>query len=422
MPETLLEQRYGGKRLDLGVCALGQNLNLWSIRGFADLGTLASISGPDTYNQFKNPEGTQRNLGRSHSEEAVRYAIDSLGLPSSEDARAFPEIILNARNAEVIEFYDPESGSEIEFQESTSDFDQSLSIIGVRIKLDKLVFPIDVFNPEISRVDGNHRLSAAHMLIESEPEEELRFPRVPFALHVGLSKGQERKIFRDINGNHVGMQTAILDTFTLAIAGESAKNDEKMRPLWVAAQLCEEGHAFENMVSMGGGVQEYKERFGTVPPLRINTLKSAVKLTIHGSAQLSSNYKNRPDIVVSLVNAFWTAVKEVLPEMWADKKAYLLLDTIGLMSFSKWAGSLVDFAVHEGRSDVDYFKPYILAIADNVPLDRESNRGLAGAAGQKVIYEKLIQAASRNAVGSYKVMMDHAKDQTIEAEFGDPEN
>jgi DGQHR domain-containing protein len=419
MSNKELEQRFGTRVLDLGVCSLGQNLNLVSIRGFANLGELAAVSGADTYNKFRNPEGTQRHLSNSHSVDAVKYAIASQSVAADEDARAFPEIILSVRNLDVIEFYNPVTNAPINADQLNSNAHPGLGMVGVRVALDKLTYPVEVFEPEISRVDGNHRLSAANLMVEAEPDEIISFPSVPFALHIGLSKEQERKIFRDINGFHKGMETALLDNFTLSLAGESARLDEAMRPLWVAAQLSEPGFAFEDMVSMGGSVQEYKDQFGTNPPLKINTLKAAVKLTLSTSSQLTITYKDKPEIVLSLINKFWLAVREIMPEAWTDKKNFILLETVGLMAFSKWAGSLIELAVEKGQSGVDFFKPYILAVKSTVPLAKAENAGLAGAAGQKVVYEKLILAVSNGNVGQYQVLLDLDTKNSIDDAFGE---
>lgn len=421
MPANILEQRFGASSVDLGVCSVGQNLNLVSARGFAKLDILAAVSGPDTFNQIQNREGTQRNLKSAHSQEAVRYALGASKVDPAEDARAFPEIILNARNLNVIEFYDAESGAAVPLSDVLNIVTASGGhVVGVRVLLDRLEYPIKPYEPEISRVDGNHRLSAANTLVESETEEELSFPYVPFALQLGLSKMQERKIFRDINGNHVGMEPAILVTFDLEIAGEDAKFDTAKRDAWVAYQLSEPGRAFENMVSMGGSTQEYRERFGANPPLKINTLKTAVKTTLSASPQLTTVLKDKPDTVLAIINNYWLAVREVLVPMWGDKKNYILLETIGLMAFSKWAGSLIDYAIRDGNTASDYYKPFLLAVLDKVPLEKEANKGLAGAAGQSVVYDKLVSAGSVENRGAYQAILEHeAKPDSIQTAFGD---
>lgn len=407
MNEQTLQERFGNPYLDLGVCALGKNLNLVSLRGFARLDALASISGPDTYNQFRNPEGTQRNLKSSHSVEAVQYALGSLDCSAEEDPRAFPELILNVRNSSLVEFYLPADGSIIDWHGPVSEGLIEAGIVGVRINLGVLKYPVPVFEPEISRVDGNHRLSAALLMLEAETDETLVFPVVPFALHMGLTKEQERKIFRDINGNHVGMQTAILDTFELGLAGEKAKDDVSMRPLWVAAQLNDEDMAFQDMVSMGGSTAEYREKYGVNPPLRINSLKSAVKVTIAASTSLNVTFQSQPQIVLQLVNAFWVAAKNILSEAFSNKKEYILLESIGLVSFSKLAGYLIDLAVHEGKSSPTFFEPYLYAIRDNVSLEKSANKGIAGAGGATTIYNKLVEAIAPEKIGAYKIQLEH---------------
>jgi DGQHR domain-containing protein len=422
MPETILEKRFGGKRLDLGVCSVGLNLNIISVRGFAKLDEIASVSGPDTFNQVNNPEGTQRVLKSKHSAQALTYALESQDVLPEVDARAFPEVILSVRNLEVLEFYSPQDLAIYEQDSEFLDGLSTLGLVGVRVKLDKLRYPIHPYEPEISRVDGNHRLSAATLLIEDGGEDETSFPSVPFALNVGLSKPQERKIFTDINRYHEGMQPALLVTFAYAQLPDDAKFTDEHRATWLAMNLCNSGFAFENMVSFGGSSQEYKEKFGQNPPLNVNTVLSAVRFTLSSSSRIVPTFKADPDVMLELLNSFWLAVREVLPEAWNDKKGHVLLQSIGLMSLAKLAGTIIDDAIHEGKQDPKFFKPYIMAIRENVPLDKEVNKGLAGGAGQKTMYERLVLQTSKENIGKFKILLDREPAfGALENEFGTTE-
>lgn len=416
MSENNLKKHLNEEYIDLGACSLGRNLNLLSIRGFARLDELAIISGPDTQNDFENPEGTQRPLAGKHSLQALQYALGSLDLDPAKDARAFPEVILNARNTKAVQFYDLTSK---EILDETLEVLVPSGLVGVRISLEQIEYPVQPYAPDISRVDGNHRLEAAQISIEANPEIQ-SYPSVPFSMHVGLSKLQERKIFRDINFNHKVMDANIIKAIDITNAAEDGST--LPRPLLIAAQLRDEGRAFEGMVLMGGGDKEYKNLHGRKAPLKINMLVGAVKDTLDSSNQLKATFDKRSDIQLDYIDTFWKAVKSTMPEMWADPKTYLLFTTVGLNAMSQWAGTLIDLAIQTGADDSeDFYAPYVMAAKETISFEKKnaSNTGLAGRAGVKVFFTRLVQAATPDAVNTQRVLLKKTPKDSIDSAFGD---
>jgi hypothetical protein len=117
----------------------GQNLNTVVYRGFAKAKDLAGISEPDIFDQVNNPQGTQRDLKDWHARQAHAYGSGKIRRQTNH--RIWPEVLLNVRDMEVIKVGDPNANNlvEIEFFE-----DKIQKRNGV--------------DPQISRVDGNHRL------------------------------------------------------------------------------------------------------------------------------------------------------------------------------------------------------------------------------------------------------------------------
>ena len=268
-------------------CLLGYDLNVTVIRGFAPIDVLAHISGPDVYDQRLNPLGTQRALTKSHAVEALRYALEAQAFTPDTSPRAFPEIILNARDRSVVSvLVDGEDGGELDYV-STDPMIGGTRIVNVRIHTKSLEWPANEQNPKISRLDGNHRLS---QVTASQPEDEYEYPVVPFALFVGLTADQERALFRDINGTQKPMETAHLDTIQLRLdKPDNLFQSEGGRALWIAQQLSDVGHSFEGMVFFGGSKKGVKAQ-GFVPPIRINTLKSAIQTTLRDSELLGDRF------------------------------------------------------------------------------------------------------------------------------------
>lgn len=397
-----------GKEIDLGICLIGKNLNVYTLRGFSNLEILADISGGDVYDDALNPEGTQRDLKTKHSKEALDYALGSLVENPEENPRAFPEITLNVRDKSVMRITNL-NNDEINFD--SSDFMTDGDSMSVRVKIlsEKLVEPTPRFNPQISRVDGNHRLSQVEG-IDKELFPEI--PVVPFSMFVGLSNLQERKLFSDINGKHVGMPPSIVTTFDSSFTPpDVALTTTKGRAAWLARQLTESNMAFYGKVNFGGSVEGAKELYGSVPPITIQGLRNGILKTIDSCPSLgaylfppvdlsrleeNTDAKKRERIerghmMVTLLNRYWTAVKLAFPAAWENKRDYILLNSIGLEGFSHLAGPVIEhLALNKGTKDQAHFDAVLAHIATKIDLNRDRYKGVAGAGGGKKVTDELM--------------------------------
>jgi DGQHR domain-containing protein len=412
---NVLIEKYG-QEIDLGVCLIGKNLNVFTLRGFSNLELLAEISGGDVYDDVLNPEGTQRDLKTKHSKEALEYALDSLSENPAENPRAFPELTLNVRDASVLRVFDM-NNSEINFE--STDFISENQTISVRVKIitNALNFPIPQFNPQISRVDGNHRLSQAENLDhELFPE----IPTVPFSIFVGLSTMQERKLFSDINGKHVGMPPAIVTSFEGSfIAPDVALTSSKGRAVWLAKQLTGKDMAFYGKVHFGGSSDGAKELYGAIPPITIQGLRNGILKTLascpslesylfpavdlQDAAQNTDVEKNerikRGYVMLDVLNRYWTAVKHAFPDAWENKKDYILLNSIGLESFSYLAGPVIEHLMLNTKTiEQTHFNAAMEHVAAKINLHRDGYLGIAGAGGAKKVKDELMAIWTQTGV------------------------
>jgi DGQHR domain-containing protein len=406
-------KRYGSK-IEISNCILGGNLNLTVLRGFARLDLLAAISRPDVYDQVSNPYGTQRALEKKHALEAVEYATSAMSVAPETDPRAFSEIILNARDRALVAILD-EDGTELEVSSVAEDSAFDPRAVSLAIDFEAIADEPEDAPIAISRVDGNHRLSQA---LASGEDELDAFPVVPFALFIGLSADQERALFRDINGTQKAMQTAHLDTIRIRLEGMSGRilQTETGRALWFAQHLSEPGHAFEGHVFMGGSPKGVKQDVGKIPPIRINTLKSAVLTTMREAGALEVAFNLSPVIdaegnvsevseadaaqVLTLLDRYWTAVRNAFPQAWQNRKDYILLQAIGITAFSRLAADVIEERVFDSNGAIEQedFDVILHAIASKVDLSRAAFPGVAGLAGAKLVYQRLVAAMTPDNV------------------------
>lgn len=404
-----------GDKLVIANCIIGRNLNLSSVRGFARLDLLSDISSADVFDQVNNKFGTQRELKPKHAAEAGEYAVASSKSEPDIDPRAFTEVILNVRDLKAIRIM--HEGSQIDFSSLKSNLEGSL-VVDVEVDLTELKLPQEEFNPQISRVDGNHRLSAVPPL---DQREGVQFPVIPFALFVGLGADQERKIFRDINGNQVKMSTAHLAQIHISLEGDGAILDQKSRSLWLAKKLSSPGYAFQDMVYMGGAKTGLKAALGTIPPINLNSLESMVRETLRGleglqlelfsdeevrSAKEGDEYAfdsllENANRLATLLNRFWLSIRQEYPDAWQDKKNHILLQSIGLISTSKFASELIRELIADSNISQQAFVLEIKKLVSaGFTYEKKNYEGLAGGAGAQKVFGQLL---SKRAEGQDKI-------------------
>lgn len=395
-----------GPFLDFGPCLAGRNLNLLVFRGFASLHELATVSAPDVYDYFTNPSGTQRELDKKHAANCYNYAVAATNVMAEDDPCSFPEIILNARDRQVVELYqidDPNSLLDLDSFTSEPEFDGGL--VGMRVRVSDLEFPHGTKNPQISRVDGNHRLSGIDLDELLTNDDVADTIPVAFSMYVGLNNEQEVKLFKDINGEHKGMDVTHLTNIETRLDDGEMMNDPARRHKWMADRLAQPGFAFEGMVFFGGSRTGAKHALGKVPPVKLNTLASTLRLQMSKANVVMANYHDKPELVLELVNRYWLAVRSVFATEWADRTNFILLQTIGLSGFAHLGATLMDMGYAKGRVEQADFEVWLSAVKQSVDLSRSSSqwKGVAGAGGASRVAEVLIKAATEDNIRRIEV-------------------
>jgi hypothetical protein len=281
----------------------------------------------------------------------------------------------------------------------------------VRVLARDLEFPKPLKSPQISRVDGNHRLHETDDVLDDwwqsggNGDLDQEFPVVPFTFMLSLDHLQEARLFRDINGEHQGMETAHLDTLTFRISDtDTMKADLRLRPLWLAHKLTEAGRAFDGMVFFGGSKTGLKKTEGQIPPIKINALKSTIAGQLKAAPAVATALSSSPEQLFELIDRFWKAVRECFPDAWQNKKDYILLQAIGLGAFAKFEGIVLDRAYDAGSVSYEDMRTHLHPVAEAVSLKRDDYKGIAGAGGAQYVAERLIQASDADTVKKQKVI------------------
>lgn len=414
-----------GEVLEIKNCIIGKNLNLLQIRGFVPLEVAADISSADIYDLEKNEFGTQRDLKPKHAKEASSYALTSLTVDSETDPRSFPEVLFNARVLDAIEVI--RDGEVFDFTSLDASLDSPITV-DIRLNLEFFPYPVPEFEPTISRMDGNHRLSRVPAISDRSGDEE--FPEISFAMFVGLSKNQERKLFADINGKQEKVDASHLAQISTALEGDRLLLNANTRPLWFAKKLAGKGEVFENIVFTGGAKKGVQEKLGYTPPINLALLKSMMAQTLRGLDALIVDETGLPPELVSrastdrdamreliqnatrictLISRFWVAVKTNYPEAWQDAKKvkFILFQSIGAIGLSQLAPEIINELVEQGSVKQTDFDGVLNHVRNGgITLEKSKYDGLAGLAGARKVYEGLLAAKVQGGTGLKAVLAD----------------
>lgn len=308
------------------------NLDTICYRGAAPLAHLALISQPDVFDQETNPEGLQRDLSPKHASEAYEYAYRAL---DPARPRAFPEVVLNVRDKHAVK---------VEQLEPGPDGNKHVRLRFSRAKQNGRI--------SVSRVDGNHRLFYA-------AGDERRNPllaNVPFQIHIGLTRDQERSLFVDINANQKGLNTSHLAIMQSRLTpAEIEMRDHLDR--WVAHRLVEDPDSpWHGMIHLGGSKKGSRVQ-GLKRPINFASLQGGILRTLRKSQYVHD--LTDPHAQYVLIRNYWIAVKRVFAQEWANQKDFLLLKNIGVWSMSIFGGTVIDRCMAKGDVAIDTMAFYL---------------------------------------------------------------
>jgi len=364
--ETVVLPQVHSRKLVLETIA-GRCLNVECYRGFAPANILSAISQPDVYFQYSNPEGTQRDLSTDKARRAYEYMAIRRNR-SQQDLRFFTEVVLNVRNPDVIDVRLQKNG-----------------LARITVFLERLSDSPE--DPDISRLEGNHRLAYARGTKNLSP---VAIP-ISFCLTVGITKLMEAKLFRDINSNQRPMNTSHLDNIELQLHRDGSEQAKEHTRL--ADMLANDPKSpFLDLVYRGG-----RRLIGTRFVISLRTLANLSRLFTLRSEKLGElSFEEQ----YAVIRSYWGLVSEVFPEEWNDNNnSYLMMKSAGLSALAMLGARLFDDLALLGR--LDELKVTLQ------PLRRTVNwkvkgplQGLNGLGGATIIYRKHLAPVTENIGGS----------------------
>jgi DGQHR domain-containing protein len=335
----------------------GRCLNVDCYRGFAQADVLSAISQPDVYFQYSNPEGTQRDLSINKARQTYEYMAIRRN-KSQKDLRFFTEVVLNVRNLDIVDVRILKNGT-----------------ARITIFLDRLSDNPE--DPDISRVEGNHRLAYAR---GTKSLDALEVP-ISYCLLVGIPKLMEAKIFRDINSNQRPMNTSHLDNLELQLSGQGSEHAQTHTR--IADMLAKDPKSpFLDLVYRGG-----RKQIGTHFAVSLRTLANLSRLFMIRSDNVSAlSFEEQ----YGVIRSYWQCVSEVFPREWNDtRNRYLMMKSAGLSALTMLGARLFDDLSLLGK--LEDVGDSLLSLQKRVNWKANGPlQGLNGLGGANIIYRKYL--------------------------------
>jgi DGQHR domain-containing protein len=341
------------------------NIDTVCYRGSAALHDLAVISQADVFDQVTNPNGLQRDLSPKHASEAYNYAARE---PDKEFPRAFPEVILNVRNEDVLSVEKINVGR----QRQIEGFKFTFDLVAIQNKM------ANTGEIVVSRVDGNHRLFYA----AGDGRREPLWTVVPFQIHVGLSPEQEANLFVDVNANQKGLNSSHLHVLRSRLTSEEQELRDHPERVIARKLASDPLSPWYNLVYLGGSRKGSREA-EIDRPISFVTLESGVKRTLTKSQYIHD--LTNPEAQYMLIRNYWEAVKRTFDQEWQDPKEYLLLKNLGVLVFSIVGGTVIDRSMARGEVTPEAMMYYIMQVHEHFDWSREAigERSVVGMSGNR---------------------------------------
>jgi DGQHR domain-containing protein len=246
-------------------------------------------------------------------------------------------------------------------------------------------------NEKLYVVDGQHRIEALNKLNSEDPARWANF-ELAFVCMLGADELEEMWQFYVVNSTAKSVRTDL----ALDLLKQQAESDQV-----VMESLVERGESWKVQA------QTIVERLAQRPTWRgvIRFPNQQKGSTVIGSAGLVGSFKLllatpyfgsiTTDNQLKILDAYWSGIREVIPEAFNEPAAYTLQKSLGVMAMHALLVSVIEYVRSAGKSVIDA-KAYADAL-------RETLLSLEGdtAAGEIARGADFWRTGPNGAAGSY---------------------
>ena len=211
-------------------------------------------------------------------------------------------------------------------------------------------------NRRLKIVDGQHRVQAYKYAIHEKGKEELKHAEVPVIILNGVCKLDEMEQFRTVNQEAKSVPTELVNMLLATRAEAFGENAVVEKDRWkvVANDAAEtlnssdESPFYRLIVMPNESVPKAKEirenpLLARERLVKMTSFQVSLKPLIfpYGNSVLDVHYFDRgwtaekkSSTLVAIIDSFWGALEELLPECFTSPRDYVLFKTPGIFSLN----------------------------------------------------------------------------------------
>ena len=216
-------------------------------------------------------------------------------------------------------------------------------------------------------VDGQHRYEAIKQLVDNDRDRWFNYP-LHFILIIGAERNQELKQFYQVNNNAKSVETklALEHLKKLSESDPLMKHTlEKQDKLWqvqaeeLVYKLNEESDAWKDRIDV---VSQTVDKKLTIIKNASMVRSFKPLLQQRGNFFQRLNFKQR----YAVVDVYWQAIKEIMPNAFATPKKYSLQKGVGVVVLHHLLLSVMDIVERKSSKDAFYDKESYKPIMEKV--------------------------------------------------------
>lgn len=261
-------------------------------------------------------------------------------------------------------------------------------------------------------VDGQHRIEALRKVMEEDPDAEWSDFRIPAVIIFGADRGVEMDQFHVVNSNAKSISTDL----ALDLLKTRARQDDTFRKY-----LDSVGEGWK-VISQGlservarRGLWKGRIRFPNEPKGATVINSNSFVTSLRRALEQENFATYMPDQRADIIDAFWSGIKEALPECFDNPADYNIQKTVGVYVLHYLLPTVLEYAVKFGNpvfeADTYYqlFSQTLWDLSGDNQLDgdavgsdfwRVGPEGASGTfssgAGQRVLREKIRRELAEN--------------------------
>jgi DGQHR domain-containing protein len=231
-------------------------------------------------------------------------------------------------------------------------------------------------------VDGQHRI--AGLELAASKDGAFADYSIPVVILSGQDRNSEMEHFFVINDRQKGVPVDLVLRFLVAKNGNSVPGD---RDATLAITVTD-------MIALDRSSCWFRRiQLTNEPRLKSHTItERSFHRALLPAVRVPSFRRSEPKKAASVIANYWNALRDIVPESFADPRRYLIMRTVGAYTMNMVFPHIFDICLRKGSfSQANFLEVLLKTGIDSEDWTRESVGSYAGIVGFQKLAEKYVQ-------------------------------